>query len=92
MCVCVCVCVCVCMCVCMCVCVCVCFSSIQHTTVSTENASRPKSIKSRNSNSPVTIQIEQKLHLEFIPRDTEESEFLDLVDFGGAAFSVETVI
>jgi len=27
---------------------------------------------------------------EFVPRDTEESEFFDLVDFGDVAFSAET--
>jgi len=32
------------------------------------------------------------LQFEFVPQDIEESEFLDSVDFGGAAFSVETVI
>jgi len=31
-------------------------------------------------------------HLEFVPRDSEESEFFDLVVFGDVAFSVETVI
>jgi len=33
--------------------------------------------------------MEPKSQFEFVPRDTEESEFLDLVDF---AVSVETVI
>jgi len=28
---------------------------------------------------------------EFVPRDTEKFEFLDLVDFGGVAISVESV-
>jgi len=32
-----------------------------------------------------------KSQFEFVTRDTEESEFLDLVDFGGEAISVETV-
>jgi len=59
-------------------------------TVSTEDAATPKSNKCRNSNSLVQIQIKSKF--EFVPRDTKESEFFDLVDFGGAAFSVETVI
>jgi len=31
-----------------------------------------------------------KSQFEFVPRDTEESEFLDVVGFGGAALSVET--
>ena len=31
-------------------------------------------------------------HSEFIPRDTEKSEFPDLVDFGGVAISMETFI
>jgi len=33
-----------------------------------------------------------KSPFEFVPRDTKESEFLDLVDFGGVAFSVESVV
>jgi len=33
-----------------------------------------------------------KSQLESIPRDSEESEFLDLVDFWDVAFSVETVM
>jgi len=61
-------------------------------TVSTENTTPPKSTKSKNSNSLVHIQINSKFEIEFAPRDTEKSEFLDLVDFGGAAFSVETGI
>jgi len=36
--------------------------------------------------------IEAKSQFEFVPPDTEESEFLDSVDFGCAAFSVETVV
>jgi len=61
-------------------------------TVSTENNTPPKSIKSRNSKSSVRIQIKPKSKFEFVPRDTEDFEFLDLVDFGGVAISVETVI
>jgi len=61
-------------------------------TVFTEIATPPKSTKSRNSNSSVKIQIKPKSHCEFVPRDTEKSEFLDLVDVGGVATSVETVI
>jgi len=52
----------------------------------------PKSTKSRNSNSSVQTQIKSKSQFEFVPRDNEESEFLDLVDFKAAAFSLETVI
>jgi len=29
---------------------------------------------------------------EFVPRDTEKSEFLDLVDYGCVAISVESVV
>ena len=32
-----------------------------------------------------------KSQFEFVPRDTEEPEFLDMVDFGDVAFSGETV-
>jgi len=61
-------------------------------TVFTENADPPKSTKSRDSNSSVQIQIQSKFPCEFAPRDAEESEFLNLVNLRGAAFSVETVI
>ena len=59
-------------------------------TVSTEDATPPKSTKSRNSNVSVPIQIKSKSQFDFVLRDTEESESLGVVDFGGAAFSVET--
>jgi len=61
-------------------------------TVSTENATSPKSTISKNSNLSVQIQIKPKSHLEFVLRDTKESEFLDLVDFGEVAKLVESVI
>ena len=61
-------------------------------TVSTENDPPPKSTKSRNLNLSVQIQIKPKSQFEFVPRDTEKSEFLDYVDLGGGAHSVETVI
>jgi len=44
------------------------------------------------SNSSVQIQIKLESQSEFVPWDTEESEFLDLVDFGDVAFLVEIVI
>ena len=59
---------------------------------STENAAPPQSTKSRNSHFPVQIQIKSKSRLEFVVRDTEESEFLNLVDFGGEVFSMESVM
>ena len=52
----------------------------------------PKSTKSRLSNSLVQIQTRSKFQFQFVPRNTEESEFLDLMDFGGVAFSAESVI
>jgi len=58
----------------------------------TENTTPPKPTESRNPNSTVHIQIKPKSHFEFVPQDTEESKFLDLADFRGAAFSVENVI
>jgi len=63
-------------------------------TVSTDNATPPKSTTSINSNSSVQIQIKCISHFEFTPRDTKKSEYPDVVDFGGATstFSVETVI
>jgi len=60
--------------------------------VSTGIATPPKSTKSRNSNSLVQIQIQPKSQYESVPRDSEESEFLDPVDFEGVAFTVEGVI
>ena len=59
---------------------------------STENATPPKSTRSKNSNSSVQIQIVHFSQFEFVLRDTEKSEFLDLVDAGGLVMSVETVI
>jgi len=51
-------------------------------TLSSENATPLKSTKSRNSDFTVQIQIKPKSQFEFVARDTGESEFLDLVDFG----------
>jgi len=56
------------------------------------DATPTKSTKSRTSNSLVHIQSSPKFQFQFVSRDTEESEFLDLVDFGHAAFLGETVI
>jgi len=61
-------------------------------TDSTKNATPPIPPKSRNSNSSIQIKIKPKSKFEFVPRDTEKSKFLDEVDFGGIASSVETVI
>ena len=61
-------------------------------TDSTENATSSTSIKSRNKNVLVQIQIKSKCQFEFVPRDTEDSEFLDLATFRDAACSVETVM
>jgi len=49
-------------------------------TVSSENATSPKSAISRNPHFSVQIQIKRKSHFGFVPRGTEKSEFLDLVD------------
>jgi len=61
-------------------------------THSTENATTPKSTKFRNSKSLVQIQIQPTSDFGFVPRGTEQSEFLDFVDFWSVAISVETVI
>ena len=61
-------------------------------TDSTENATPPKSTESRNPNSLVHIQIQPKSQFDSVPRDTEKSKSLDLVDLRDVAFSVETVI
>jgi len=50
--------------------------------VSTENATPPKSTKSRNLKSSVQLQIKPQSQFEFVPRDTEVSKFLDFVDVG----------
>jgi len=47
---------------------------------------------STNSNSTVQIQLKPESPFEFVARDTEECEFLDLLDFGGVVIPVETVI
>ena len=61
-------------------------------TDSTKNAKPTKSTKSRNSKSSVQIQINPTSQFEFVQRDTEKSEFLDLADLGEKMSSVETVI
>jgi len=60
-----------------------------HMKVSTQNPLLPKSTKSRNSNFSVQIQIKPKSQFEFVPQDTEKSEFLNLADFGGVTISVK---
>ena len=45
----------------------------------------------RKSNSSVHIQFTPSSQFEFVPRDTEESEFPDSVEFGDTAFLVESV-
>ena len=61
-------------------------------TNSAENVSPSESLKSSNSNFSVQIQIEPKSQFEFVPRDITKPEFVDMVDFGGVAFLVETII
>jgi len=61
-------------------------------TVPTENATSPKSTKSRNPNFSVQIQIKPQSQLEFVPRDTKEFEFLEAADFRDVVLSVEIVI
>jgi len=61
-------------------------------TLSTENSTSPKFTKSENSNVSVSRSTNSTCDLGWTWIYTEEFEFLDLVDFGGVAFSVETVI
>jgi len=61
-------------------------------TVSTEIATPPKSTKSRNSDFSVYRGAHSNSDSAWTRICTEEFEFLDLVDFGGVAFSVEAVI
>ena len=56
----------------------------------TKNVTPPKPTKSRNSDFTVKIQIKSKS--QFVLRNTEESKFLEFEDFGGVAFSVESII
>jgi len=64
------------------VCSCNCKDELcSHMTDSIENATPPKSSRSSNLKSSVQIQITLKFQFEFVPRDTEGSKFLDLVDF-----------
>jgi len=63
--------------------------SPQHMTDSTENATPPKSASSRNSNSLFFL---VHFRFDFVLRDTEKSEFLDLVDFESVANSEGTAI
>jgi len=64
-----------------------------HVTHMNESCLPYKRVMSHISNDYQSsdYQIKRQSQFEFVPRDTEESEFLDLVDFGGVAFSVETV-
>jgi len=48
--------------------------------------------KSRNLNYSVTVQMKALSLFECVPRDTEKSEFLNLVHVGEVAFEVETNI
>jgi len=61
-------------------------------TVSTEVATPPTSTKSRNSDFSVSRGTNSQWDFGLIWIFTEEFEFLDLVDFGGVAISVKTVI
>ena len=63
-----------------------------HSVTPLKMSHLPTSTESQNSNVSVQIQIKPKSQFEFVPRDTEESDFLDLVRFRGVAFSVETVV
>ena len=65
-----------------------CFDMADSTQITTPL----KSTESRNSIPAVQIWIKPKTQFEFVPRDTKTCEFLDLVDFGGVAISVETAI
>ena len=41
------------------------------------------------NNSDSSVQIGPNIPFKFVPRDSEESQFFDSVDFGGVAFAVE---
>jgi len=64
-------------------------------TDSTENFA-PRNPPNRETQVPqYKFKINQSLNLDlyrFVPQDTKKSEFFDSVDFGDAAFLVDTVI
>jgi len=64
---------------------------ISSRTVSTENATSPKSTRSRNSNSSVSCATNSNSDFGSIWICTEEFEFPDFEDFGGVALSVEAL-
>jgi len=64
----------------------------RHMTFSSENATFPKSTNSRNSYFSVSRSTNSNRNFGLILICTEEFEFLDMVDFGGVAFSLESVI
>jgi len=59
------------------------FVCASYMTVSTKKATPPKSTKSWNLIFMVQIQIKSKSQFEFVPRDIEKCEFLNLLDFWG---------
>jgi len=63
-------------------------------TVHTQIATPPKSTKSRNSDISVLRSTNSNRDLGLISESicTEEFEYLDLADFGGVAFSMDSVI
>jgi len=63
-----------------------------HMKVWTESATPSKSTKSRNSNSSDQIRIQPNFRFVLVPRDIEEVEFLDLMDFEEVALSAEWVM
>jgi len=64
----------------------------RNLTDSTEHATPPKSTNLRNSNFSVQIQIKPESQFGFVPRNAEKTEFFDAENFGGTAFSVESVV
>jgi len=63
-----------------------------HKTVSTEIATLPQSTKSRHSDLSVSRGTNSSWDFGLIWICTEKFEFLDVVDFGGIAFLVESVM
>jgi len=61
----------------------------------TEEKWRPRdgtSVCARQCRGFLPARDQPKSQFEFVPQDTEKSEFLDLADLGGVAISVESVI
>ena len=61
-------------------------------TDSTLKCYTPEIHQIQTSNFSVQLQIKPKSEFDFVPRDTQKTEFFDAEDYGDAALSVESVM